>query len=44
MIRQLVGMLEALKAAVDNNEITHTKRMRVGEGQTCASSLMASTK
>ena len=37
VIRQLVGLLETQKVAVDNNDTTRTKKGRFGEGQTCAS-------
>ena len=44
VIRQLVGLLETQKVALDENDTTRTKKGRFGEGQTCASSSIASAK
>ena len=44
VIRQLVGMLETQKVAVDNNDTTSTKKGRFGVGQTFASSSIVSVK
>ena len=44
VIRQLVGLLETQKVAVDNNITTFTKKGRFGEVHPCASSLIALAK